>query len=155
MDGLPLGRRGQFRSLVRTITDKTHGSVTKASKRLVRLFPTYSPAKSFRHVSKAMKSSTRPRLATVHNNDLPPASLPMSISCTFKHLNANVRALKHKVHTQQPYSVAYVFKNLQPHYLSRTMDMANYYAINSVRCAFMYMYYVANVGKTYEVSDFS
>ena len=48
-----------------------------------------------------------------------------------------------------------VFKNLQPQYLSRTMDMANYYAINSVRCAFMYMYYVANVGKAYEVSDFS
>ena len=48
-----------------------------------------------------------------------------------------------------------VFKNLQPQYLSRTMDMANYYAINSVRCAFMCMYYVANVGKTYEVSDFS
>ena len=61
-------------------------------------------------------------------------SLSMSISCTFKHMNANIRPLKHKVHTQQPCLVAYVFKTLQPQYLSRTINTLNYYVNHMLRC---------------------
>ena len=80
----------------------------------------------------------------------------MTTSCTFKYMNANIRPLKHNVHTQQPNLVAYVFKTMQPQYLSRTIDMANYYAINSVRRASMYFeVHVLRFERRQDVRDFS
>ena len=95
---------------------------------------------SFRHVSMAVKSARRPCLATVISKHSPPASLSISIFCTFEHMRANVRIVKHDIGTQQLYiyTGVHVFKTLQLQYLAWVLIMTvHYFAYNSARSNFI------------------